>query len=380
MRWPPCSPRLHRQMTLHAEGVLIKQNRFMTILTVVGARPQFIKAAVVSHALKEAGLNEEIVHTGQHYDADMSDVFFGELGIPAPTHNLEVGSGSHAVQTGAMMTGLEALVSGTSRPDMIMVYGDTNSTVAAAMVAAKASIPLAHVEAGLRSFNRAMPEEINRIVTDRLSDWLFCPTQTAVDHLASEGMTDGVVLSGDVMLDATRFFAARAAEQRPLSTLTELAPGSYHLATVHRAENTDDPVRLAAIFDTLGKLDVPVLLPLHPRTRQKVASMDLAPTIHILPPVSYLSMLSLITGSRSVLTDSGGLQKETVWLGKPCVTLRDETEWVETLERGWNVLAGASPKAILDAVASWPEGEPPAFGEAPAGSASSLIADTLKNA
>jgi UDP-GlcNAc3NAcA epimerase len=367
-------------MTLHAECVLIKQNRFMTILTVVGARPQFIKAAVVSHALKEAGLNEEIVHTGQHYDADMSDVFFGELGIPAPTHNLEVGSGSHAVQTGAMMTGLEALVSGTSRPDMIMVYGDTNSTVAAAMVAAKASIPLAHVEAGLRSFNRAMPEEINRIVTDRLSDWLFCPTQTAVDHLASEGMTDGVVLSGDVMLDATRFFAARAAEQRPLSTLTELAPDSYYLATVHRAENTDDPERLAAIFDTLGKLDAPVLLPLHPRTRQKVASMDLAPSIRILTPMSYLSMLTLISNSRSVLTDSGGLQKETVWLGKPCVTLRDETEWVETLERGWNVLAGASPKVILDAVASWPEGEPPAFGEAPKGTASNLIADTLKNA
>ncbi len=380
MRWPPCSPRLHRQMTPHAEGVLIKQDRFMTILTVVGARPQFIKAAVVSHALKKAGLNEEIIHTGQHYDADMSDVFFGELGIPAPTHNLEVGSGSHAVQTGAMMTGLEELVSGASKPDVIMVYGDTNSTVAAAMVAAKASIPLAHVEAGLRSFNRTMPEEINRIVTDRLSDWLFCPTQTAVDHLASEGMTDGVVLSGDVMLDATRFFAARATEQRPLSTLTDLAPSSYYLATVHRAENTDDPERLAAIFDTLGKLDAPVLLPLHPRTRQKVASMDLAPTIRILPPMSYLSMLTLISNSRSVLTDSGGLQKETVWLGKPCITLRDETEWIETLERGWNILAGASPKAIMDAVATWPEGEAPAFGEAPTGSASNLIADTMKNA
>lgn len=351
----------------------------MTILTVVGARPQFIKAAVVSHALKEAGLHEALVHTGQHYDADMSDVFFGELGIPAPTHNLEVGSGSHAVQTGAMMTGLERLVAGPDRPDIIMVYGDTNSTVAAAMVAAKASIPLAHVEAGLRSFNRAMPEEINRIVTDRLSDWLFCPTQTAVDHLASEGMTRGVVMNGDVMLDATRFFAARAQEQRPLSSLTDLESGAYYLATVHRAENTDDPARLAAIFETLGKLDAPVLLPLHPRTRQKVASMDLSSSIHILSPVSYLAMLTLISNSRSVLTDSGGLQKETVWLGKPCITLRDETEWTETLERGWNVLVGASPKAILDAVQSRPQGDPPAFGEAPEGTASSMIADTLKS-
>ncbi|MGA1495195.1 MAG: non-hydrolyzing UDP-N-acetylglucosamine 2-epimerase, partial [Rhodothermales bacterium] len=312
----------------------------MTILTIVGARPQLIKAAVVSHALKEAGIHEVLVHTGQHYDADMSDVFFGELGIPAPAHNLEVGSGSHALQTGAMMTGLERLVEESERPDMIMVYGDTNSTVAAAMVAAKASIPLVHVEAGLRSFNRAMPEEINRIVTDRLSDWLFCPTQTAVDHLAAEGMTEGVIMNGDVMLDATRFFAQRAAEQRPLSSLTDLEPGAYHLATVHRAENTDDPGRLAAIFDTLGKLDRPVLLPLHPRTRQKVASMDLSPSIQILPPVSYLAMLTLISNSRSVLTDSGGLQKETVWLGKPCITMRGETEWTETLEGGWNVLVG----------------------------------------
>jgi len=352
----------------------------MTILTIVGARPQFIKAAVVSHALKEAGIHEVLVHTGQHYDADMSDVFFGELGIPAPAHNLEVGSGSHALQTGAMMTGLECLVEKSDRPDMIMVYGDTNSTVAAAMVAAKASIPLVHVEAGLRSFNRAMPEEINRIVTDRLSDWLFCPTQTAVDHLAAEGMTEGVIMNGDVMLDATRFFAQRAAEQRPLSSLTDLEPGAYHLATVHRAENTDDPGRLAAIFDTLGKLDRPVLLPLHPRTRQKVASMDLSPSIQILPPVSYLAMLTLISNSRSVLTDSGGLQKETVWLGKPCITMRGETEWTETLEGGWNVLVGASPKAILDAVHTHPQGEPPAFGEAPEGTASGMIADTLKNA
>lgn len=349
----------------------------MTVLTIVGARPQFIKAAVVSHALAKAGIEEKLVHTGQHYDADMSEVFFGELGIPAPAHNLEVGSGSHAVQTGAMMTGLEEIVSDGKQPDAIIVYGDTNSTVAAAMVAAKASIPLAHVEAGLRSFNRAMPEEINRIVTDRLSDWLFCPTQTAVDHLASEGMTEGVILSGDVMLDATRFFAELAAQQRPLPSVTDQASGSYHLATVHRAENTDNPERLAAVFDALGRLGAPVLLPLHPRTRHKVKEMSLASTIHILPPVSYLTMLTLIANSRSVLTDSGGLQKETVWLGKQCITLRDETEWTETLEGGWNVLAGASPEAILEAAASQPVGQPPAFGEAPEGSASYCIARAL---
>ena len=354
----------------------------MTVFTIVGARPQFVKAAVVSHALAKAGMAEVLVHTGQHYDLEMSEVFFGELGIPAPAFNLEVGSGSHAVQTGAMLTGLEKLLDSGKLPDVIMVYGDTNSTVAAAMVAAKASIPLAHVEAGLRSFNRTMPEEINRIVTDRLSDWLFCPTPTAVEHLASEGMTKGVVLSGDVMLDATRFFAERAGQQRPLSSITDLQSGSYHLATVHRAENTDDPGRLAAIFDGLGQLDAPVLLPLHPRTRQRVSQIKLAPSIRLLPPVSYLTMLTLIANSRSVLTDSGGLQKETVWLGKPCITLRSETEWTETLAGGWNVLAGASPQAILDAVGRQPVGPPPAFGEAPGngdskGTASDCIAHTL---
>lgn len=357
----------------------------MNVLTVVGARPQFIKAAVVSHAFQQAGVNEVLVHTGQHYDADMSDVFFGELGIPAPAHNLEVGSASHARQTGAMMTGLETLLQGQESPDLVLVYGDTNSTVAAAMVAAKASIPLVHVEAGLRSFNRSMPEEINRIVTDRLSDWLFCPTQTAVNHLASEGMTEGVVMSGDVMLDATRYFAERAAVVRPLSTVLGSIPdapgiGGYYLATVHRAENTDDPVRLSAIFDTFGQLDAPVILPLHPRTRSRLEGIPLSDNVFFIPPVSYLSMLSLISGARKVLTDSGGLQKETVWLGKACITLRDETEWVETLQRGWNVVTGASPNAILEAFSATPDGAPPAFGEAPGGTASECIVTTLMGA
>ena len=363
--------------TSHPNLFSIPDHSFpMIISTVVGARPQFIKAAVVSHAFARAGVTERIVHTGQHYDADMSDVFFGELGIPHPAHNLDVGSGSHASQTAAMMTGLESVWQ-SEQPDIVLVYGDTNSTLAAAMVASKMGIRLAHVEAGLRSFNRNMPEEINRIVTDRLSDWLFCPTQTAVDHLATEGMTEGVVMSGDVMLDATRFFAKRAAEQRPLEQLTDQESGSYFLATVHRAENTDDPVRLRGIFDALGRVGNPVLLPMHPRTRKLVEGLDLAPSIRILTPVSYLSMLTLISHSRGVLTDSGGLQKETIWLGKPCVTLRDETEWTETLEGGWNQLAGASPKAVLDAVSRSPAGPPPAFGEAPRGTASDGIVRTL---
>ena len=349
----------------------------MTVSTVVGARPQFIKAAVVSHAFQRAGITERIVHTGQHYDADMSDVFFGELGIPAPAENLEVGSGSHAAQTAAMMTGLERVWM-NERPDIVLVYGDTNSTLAAAMVASKLEIRLAHVEAGLRSFNRAMPEEINRIVTDRLSDWLFCPTATAVKHLKTEGMTDGVVLSGDVMLDATRFFAQRAADHRPLSGLTSHAAGSYWMATVHRAENTDDPLRLKGIFEAFGKLGAPILLPLHPRTRTRLADITLPDNVEVLPPASYLAMLTLVQNARGVLTDSGGLQKETIWLGRPCITLRDETEWTETLERGWNVLAGASPEAIVAAASRTPDGHPPALGEAPAGLASDVIVQTLQ--
>jgi UDP-GlcNAc3NAcA epimerase len=349
----------------------------MMVSTVVGARPQFIKAAVVSHAFQRAGITERIVHTGQHYDADMSDVFFGELGIPAPADNLDVGSGSHAAQTAAMMIGLERVWL-NERPDIVLVYGDTNSTLAAAMVASKLGIRLAHVEAGLRSFNRAMPEEINRIVTDRLSDWLFCPTRTAVQHLKTEGMTEGVVLSGDVMLDATRFFARRAADVQPLATLSAHAAGTYWMATVHRAENTDDPRRLEGIFEAFGKIGMPILLPLHPRTRSKLAGITVPGNVEILTPASYLAMLTLVQNACGVLTDSGGLQKETVWLGRPCITLRDETEWTETLEGGWNVLAGASPEAIVAAASRSPEGDPPAFGEAPAGLASDVIVHMLK--
>lgn len=347
------------------------------VLTVVGARPQFVKAAVVSHALWEHGLEQVLVHTGQHYDHGMSQVFFDELDIQAPDHNLGVGSDSHAAQTGAMMVGLERLLLDGPSVDWVLVYGDTNSTIAAALVAAKLQVKLAHVEAGLRSFNRRMPEEINRIVTDRLSDLLFCPTPTAVANLGNEGIAEGVVMTGDVMLDATRFYGDRAARTVRLESLTRHAPGTYALATVHRAENTDDPDRLAAILEGLGSLGIPVVLPLHPRTRSRLKGAVVAASVEIVDPVGYLAMLTLIRNARRVLTDSGGLQKEALWLGTPCVTLRDETEWVETLEGGWNRLAGADAGRIRELASLEPEGPAPSMGEVPGTTASRLIARAL---
>ncbi len=333
----------------------------MTICSVVGARPQFVKAAVVSHALKARGVREYLLHTGQHYDDDMSAVFFDELGIPAPERNLGIGSGSHAHQTAGMMAALEQAFLDL-RPDRVLVYGDTNSTLAAALVAAKMHIPVDHVEAGLRSFNRHMPEEINRIVTDRLSHFCFCPTRTAMQHLASEGRTEGVHLTGDVMLDATRTFAERAATRRPLISLTRHEAGMFALATVHRAENTDEPGRLASIFDAFGRLDMPVVLPLHPRTRARLEDMDVPDNVDVIAPVPYLAMLTLTREAAYVLTDSGGLQKEALWLGTRCITLRDETEWTETTGGGWNQIVGADRDAILAGVSQAPRGPVPIFG------------------
>lgn len=326
----------------------------MRIVTIVGARPQFIKAAVVSHALHKAGLEEVLLHTGQHYDPQMSQVFFDELGIPEPAANLEIGSGPHGAQTGEMMRALERYLLDHPRPDWVLVYGDTNSTMAGALVAAKLHLPLAHVEAGLRSFNRRMPEEINRVVTDHVSNLLFCPTDTAVENLRREGIVQGVEKTGDVMLDATRFYADRAAVQAPLSRLTPHAPRTYHLATVHRAENTDDPVRLRRIFEAFARLEAPVLLPLHPRTRHRLADGVVPANVELRPPASYLEMLTLTRHARRVLTDSGGLQKEAVWLGTPCLTLRDETEWVETQEGGWNQVVGTDPERIVAAARQVP--------------------------
>ncbi len=330
----------------------------MRVCSVVGARPQFIKAAMVSRALAEAGIEEVLIHTGQHYDVNMDRVFFEELGLPMPRVHLGVGSGTHAEQTGRMMIRLEAaLHEMRPAPDWVLVYGDTNSTLAGALVAAKLKLPLAHVEAGLRSFNRAMPEEINRVVADHLSQLLFAPTPTAVENLRREGITQGVYLTGDVMEEAVRCYADLARRRVPLASLTTHAPGSYYVATVHRAENTDDPVRLQNIFEGLGRLKLPVILPLHPRTRARLdGSIQVPANIERWEPVGYLAMLTLVQHARAVLTDSGGLQKEAVWLGVPCITLRDETEWVETLEGGWNQLVGADPDRIAAAVHRRPEG------------------------
>ncbi len=372
------------------------------VLTVVGARPQFVKAAPVSAALAARGLDEILVHTGQHFDDNMSRVFFEEMGIPRPAHDLGLGGGTHGAMTGRMTEAVEALIL-AERPDAVLVYGDTNSTLAGALAAVKLHVPVAHVEAGLRSFNRRMPEELNRVLTDHAANILFCPTQTAVDNLAAEGIADRgpgdpqarpfdrpvrVLLTGDVMYDAVlRFSGQVRAEGRGERLRRELGlTGDYALCTVHRAENTDDPARLAAIFAALAGLaaDLPVVVPLHPRTRGRLAAQGVAagaPGLRLVEPVGFLDMMALLLGCRLVLTDSGGLQKEACFLQKPCVTMRDETEWVETVQQGWNVLAGADRERILtaaraacgDADAS---ARPPLQGYG-AGDAAGRIAGTL---
>jgi UDP-N-acetylglucosamine 2-epimerase len=337
----------------------------MRILTVVGARPQFIKASAFSRAVRQRH-TEILVHTGQHYDASMSDVFFDELALPRPDHHLGVGSGSHGAQTAQMLERLEAVMQ-REAPDRVVIYGDTNSTLAGALAAAKLGIPVAHVEAGLRSYVRDMPEEINRVVADRVSTHLFAPTQNAVGNLAREGITQGVTMTGDIMYDALLQHAPVAAQKSSILRDLALAPGGYVLATVHRAANTDDRHHLADIIDALALLHEPVILPLHPRTRAALMGTDIeieAP-VHVIDPVGYLDMLALEQGARMVLTDSGGVQKEAYLLGVPCVTLRDETEWVETLADGWNVLAGADATRILAAARRAPPAgdPPPVFGD-----------------
>ena len=350
--------------------------RRLRICTFVGARPQFVKAAVVSRTLHAVGAEEVIIHTGQHYDPAMSQIFFDEMGIEPPRTNLGVGSAPHGTQTARMMIGIEEELA--REPfDWVLVYGDTNSTLAAALVAAKMGIPVAHVEAGLRSYNRQMPEEINRVLTDHVSDRLFCPTSTAVENLRKEGITSGVVLAGDVMLDATIHFAERSARMYPLDKLIDFAPRDFYLATVHRAENTDNPSRFAAIAEAFGQLDRPVVWPVHPRTRPLLDRLELSPNVHLIEPVGYLAMLQLVRNAHAVLTDSGGVQKEAYWLGTPCITLRDETEWVETLAGGWNQLVGANPDAIISAVTRRPTSDRAPFGEPAHGTATELIAASL---
>jgi UDP-GlcNAc3NAcA epimerase len=336
------------------------------LVSIVGARPQFIKAAVVSRKLRER--HEEIlVHTGQHYDYEMSGTFFDGLEIPAPDVNLCVGSGTHGVQTGAMLKGIEEVLV-SERPDWLLIYGDTNSTLAGALAASKLSVPVAHIEAGLRSFNRQMPEEINRVVADHLSSLLLCPSRTAMNNLAAEGIRQNVHLVGDVMLDILNWATDRARDKSAeVLQRHGLKKKSYLLATMHRSENTDNSSRLSSILDAFNALEEPVIFPVHPRTRRVISegSYRLKPHVQLIDPVAYLEMVSLTDSAALVLTDSGGLQKEAYWLGVPCLTLREETEWVETVEAGWNILVGSNSEKIVQTVRSFAprESRPILYGD-----------------
>lgn len=322
------------------------------ILTVVGARPQFVKAAAVSRALAEAGgFNEVMVHTGQHYDDNMSEIFFEEMGIPRPSYNLGIGGGSHGAMTGRQLEQLESVMLEQS-PEVVLVYGDTNSTLAGALAAAKLHIPIAHVEAGLRSYNRRMPEEINRLLTDHLSDTLFVPTEKARENLRLEGISHaGVHIVGDVMFDAAIFYREKAREPVWFES-TGMERNDFVLCTIHRAENVDDLARLKCIFSGLRDAGLPVLLPIHPRTRARIAEskLEAGTNITLCDPVGYLEMTWLEANCAVVATDSGGVQKEAYFHGKHCVTLRDETEWVELVDLGVNVLTGADSDKIRAAI------------------------------
>jgi UDP-GlcNAc3NAcA epimerase len=326
----------------------------MKILTIIGARPQFIKAAVVSRAIREStDLEETIVHTGQHYDANMSEIFFEELAIPKCALNINVGSASHAVQTGRMLEGIEQAIL-AERPEMVMVYGDTNSTLAGSLAAAKLQVPVAHIEAGLRSYNRQMPEEINRVLTDYLSNLLFAPTNTAVENLRREGVSmDRVHLVGDVMYDAACYFGPKAEARSEVLAQLGVARKKYVLATLHRAENTDDIRRLRVILESLEQLsaELPVVLPLHPRTKKKIAENGLHPessgNIRITDPVGYMDMLVLERNARLIATDSGGVQKEAFFHRVPCVIFRAQTEWTELIELGWSRLAPPEDTSVV---------------------------------
>lgn len=333
----------------------------MKIVTVIGARPQFIKAAMFSKEFRKN--NEEvIIHTGQHYDINMSDIFFEELNIPRPEYNLNIGSGMHGYQTAKMLEYIEPILI-EEKPDAVLVYGDTNSTLAGSLAASKLHIPIIHVEAGLRSYNKLMPEEQNRILTDHISTFLFCPSTTSIDNLTKENITENVFLVGDIMKDSVLHYSAIAKNTYSLENWIynnlnfhsnmEILKKGFFLATIHRAENTDDLDKLKTIFEAFSKLDFPVLIPLHPRTRKVIQSNFVpAENIIIINPVGYVEMLFLQMSCKGVITDSGGIQKEAYILKKPCVTLRDQTEWIETLNNGWNRLSKIQSSEIIDKINS----------------------------
>ncbi len=327
----------------------------MKVVTIVGARPQFIKAAPVSKELRKNHHQEILIHTGQHYDDEMSSVFFEELDIPEPDLNLGVGSGTHGFQTAHMLMGVEEVLQ-SEKPDWVIVYGDANSTLAGALAAVKLNVPLAHVEAGLRSFNREMPEERNRLLADHCSDVFFCPTRTAIENLAKEGITKGVHLVGDTMYDSVLSFGDVARQSSKILEKLALKPRNYLFATVHRAYNTDSLEALCSILTAFSEIKETIVFPIHPRTENRISdldgALDLSRMTHVqsIKPVSYLDMLMLEQNARVILTDSGGVQKEAYFVGVPCITLRPETEWTETVESGWNVVVGAHQSDIVHAV------------------------------
>ena len=356
----------------------------MKILTVIGARPQFVKAAAVSREFrKHKGIKETIVHTGQHFDKSMSDVFFEEMDIPKPDFNLNIHGLSHGAMTGQMMEKLDTILMNI-RPDFVLVYGDTNSTLAGALCASKLHFKVAHVEAGLRSFNMLMPEEINRIIVDRISNILFCPTDTAVINLKNESFFDfgsKIVKSGDVMYDAALFYAQKSALKSLIVIDRALRTNDFVLATIHRAENTDDTIRLSSIVRALNKIaeNRRVILPLHPRTKKIIQQNGLSLKFDVIDPVGYFDMLELLKNCAVVMTDSGGVQKEAYFFKKPCITLRDETEWTELVEEGFNEVVGSDYNRILDSYNRIPERkcdyEKKLYGN---GNAAALIAEALK--
>lgn len=350
----------------------------MKIVSIVGARPEFIQATPVSRALRE-NHQEILVHTGQHYDYLMSQTFFDDLGIPAPDYNLEVGSGLHGQQTGEILARIEEVLL-KEKPDLVIVRGDTNSTLAGALAASKLQIPTAHIEAGERSYDRRMPEEINRLVSDCLADLHFCASQMAVQQLAAEGITDSVHWVGDVMLDAMLHNRPIARQKSDILSRLGLKSNTYALVTIHRAANTDDPTRLGSIVDILNRVSDTVIFPVHPRTRKALARLNttFASHVRLIDPVGYFDMMMLEDNARLIATDSGGVQREAYFLGRPCLTLRDETEWSETVTAGWNKLVSVDPAQILDAWTNFqpPAQHPPIFGD---GTAGQRIAHILTN-